>query len=86
MDLTPIDLPTLQAWQKQAITAFGQVMSTGRAVSVSYAQGDGSRSVTYSPADIATMRAWISTLANEIGCRTGVPPRQTRRAIGVRFG
>jgi hypothetical protein len=85
-DLCGVDLATLQLWLSQAQAAFGAYMSTGRLQSVSYTQGDGGRSVSYStPPDISQLNAWISRLQREISLRTGVPLCSRRRAIGIRF-
>jgi hypothetical protein len=49
-----------------------------KAVTVAYAQGTGSRSVTYTPADEARIRGLIRQINTALGVRRG--------AIGVRFG
>ena len=86
MDLTIIPDALLQSWYVTAITAFNTRAVGGRAASVSYSTGDGSRSVSYSPANANDLRAWISSLANELHRRGLIAQPRRRRAIGVRFG
>ena len=67
-----------------AQTAYGQLMTGGLVTSVSYSQGDGAKSVTRTPADITTLRAWIASLEGVLRDRGMMGPNR-RRAIGVRF-
>jgi len=48
-------------------------------VSVSYTQGDGSRSVTFTPTDTAKITALIQTIQAQLGIASG------RRAMTFRF-
>lgn len=85
-DLSNVDLATLQGWLVQAQNAYAAYMSSGRVASVSYSQGDGGRSVSYStPPDPVQLKAWISHLERTIARATGQCYRSGRRAIGVRF-
>ena len=81
---TPVSLigvpqATLQSWLTQAQQALQNVATGAKVTTVTYAQGEGSRSVSYSRANIADLRAWITELQTALGVRT------TRRAIGVMF-
>lgn len=87
MNPTPITLvgvaqATLQVWLGQAQQAL-QNLSTGQLVqTVSYAQGEGNRSVTYSRTDIAKLREWIGEIQQALNPSDS---RFTRRPIRVRF-
>ena len=84
LNLAVVDLVTLQLWQSQALANYAAMQSGGKVASLSYSQGDGSRSVTYTASSIETLRPWLAALAAEIARRTGVcAPR--RRAIGLRY-
>ncbi|EFD0040542.1 phage head-tail adapter protein, partial [Escherichia coli] len=54
------------------------LLSGRRGVSFSYAQGDGTRTVTYSQASSADLLALIATLQRALGIRT-------RRSLSVRY-
>lgn len=74
-----VDQATLQQWLTDCQNAL-QVLNTGRReVTVSYAQGDGSKAVTYTAADRGALERRIRDIAHVLG----LAPR--RRAIGVRF-
>jgi hypothetical protein len=68
----------LQAWLAQAQQALVDLETGAKVANVSYAQGDGSRSVSYSSADSVKLRQLISELQAALGMRS-------RRAIGVSF-
>lgn len=70
---------TLQQWLTAAQQALQDLSVGGKAVTVTYAQGDGSRSVTYTPAERGTLEGRVRALARALGL-TG-----RSRAIGVRF-
>ena len=74
-------LPTaqLQAMLQQAQLAYGQLMAGGKPVTVSYAQGDGARSVTYAPAQAGQLVGWILQLQKQLGIPT--PGRRPIRPI-----
>lgn len=61
-----IDTPTLQAWLAQLIQARIDLVSGGKVQVVSYAQADGSRMVTYTPADRGAIMAEIVGLQGEL--------------------
>lgn len=60
--LQGVDQATLQVWLSQAQGALQQLMTGQSVVSVGYAQGDGSRNVTYKAADAVNLRVWIGEL------------------------
>jgi len=66
----------LQAYLTSAQQAFIELSSGKSAVSVSYAQGDGSKSVTYRSVDLAALTRLIRMLQQELGLIT-----RARRAI-----
>lgn len=55
-------------------------MTGAKTVSLSYAQGTGARSVTYTAANLDALRGYITDLKRQLGVTT-----TRRRAIGVRF-
>ncbi|NHN83656.1 phage head-tail adapter protein [Acetobacter musti] len=57
----------LRAALASAQSALIQLQTGGKPVSVSYAQGDGSRSVTYTQASIAGLTALIMQLQRQLG-------------------
>ncbi|CAB3779368.1 hypothetical protein LMG28688_00819 [Paraburkholderia caffeinitolerans] len=66
--------------QLQALQNAYFALSTGQQVaSVSYAQGDGSKSVTYRPADILRLQADIALIQKKLGLSHG--RRQIRFAM-----
>ena len=67
------------AWLGEAQSALQKLMIGGNPVTVSYAQGEGQRSVTYSRANMADLREWIGELNAALG------NGRQRRAIGVVF-
>jgi hypothetical protein len=70
---------TLQAWLTASQQALQDLSIGGKPVTLSYAQGDGTKSVTYTPAQISLLEQRCRNLARALGL---VGPR---RAIGVRF-
>ncbi|HEY8622692.1 MAG TPA: gpW family head-tail joining protein [Casimicrobiaceae bacterium] len=70
--------PTLQAWLLSAQTAYASLAAGGRVESVSYAQGDGSKSVTYTRANMGELVALISLLQRQLGI---VPARHALRPV-----
>lgn len=85
MDFATIDDTTLLSWYGQAIQAMNDLMTGGKVTSVSYSQGTGARSVTYTQANIADLRQWIAQLAAALSARSLILQPARRRAIGVRF-
>ncbi len=86
MDLSTIDSPTLQAWHAEALRANHALMSGRQVVSASYSQATGSRSVSYTAANLNDLRQWIAQLEAALvkrGLLAMPPPR--RRAIGLRY-
>ncbi|WP_368040891.1 gpW family head-tail joining protein [Acetobacter estunensis] len=57
----------LQAALASAQNALMQLTTGGKPVSVSYAQGDGSRSVTYTAASIPSLTALIMQIQRQLG-------------------
>jgi hypothetical protein len=74
-----IDPAVLQQRLTDAQNALHLLMIGQNANVVSYAQGAGSKSVTYSPADMPALRAYIAQLIRQLGYCS------PRRAIGIRF-
>lgn len=67
---------TLQTWRTTAQSAYADLMSGAKVVTAAYAQGDGSRSVTYVAADLPRLEAWIGLLNRALGgCRQRRPIR-----------
>jgi len=77
----PPGLPqtTLQQNLLAAQTALDALARGRLTFQVSYAEGNGSRMVTYAKADMGVLRRYIEDLQTQLGYRA-------RRAIGVRFG
>lgn len=73
-----MDPVALQAALTQAQLALISLDSGATVANVSYAQGDGNRSVTYTRADSGRLRQLIADLQAALGLRS-------RRAIGIRF-
>ena len=66
-DLAQVPLATLQQWQAQTLQALHD-LSTGNKVEVAaYTQGDGTKSVTYTRANINDLRAWLAKLNAQLG-------------------
>lgn len=74
-----VDPATLQTWLTQAQQALQDLTAGGKPETVSYAQGDGSKAVTYTRAQVPLLEQRIRNLARAL-CLVG-----PRRAIGVRF-
>lgn len=75
--LTGVDPATLRLWLSQAQAAYAQLMSGAKVASASYAQGDGSKSVSYTPAQAPQLMAWIMQLQRALGvggCRRPLRP------------
>ncbi len=70
---------TLQANLAAAQAAYDQLMRGGRVATVTYGEGSGQRSVTYTKAEIGSLRLYIEDLQTRLGYRA-------RRALGLRFG
>ncbi|MBU6246457.1 MAG: hypothetical protein KGN77_01775 [Xanthomonadaceae bacterium] len=77
--LAGVPQATLQTWLGQAQQAYADFMTGGKPVTVSYANGSGTRSVTYNKANVQQLTQFISELNQALGNTRG------RRAIGVRF-
>lgn len=69
---------TLQANLATAQAAYQQLVTGGQVATVSYAEGSGMRSVTYTRAQLGDLVAYIESLQTQLGYRA-------RRAIGLRF-
>lgn len=66
-ELVGVDPDTLRQWLADAQAARQQLMIGGMPVSVSYAQGDGSKSVTRQYTSAAQLGAWIAQLQAQLG-------------------
>lgn len=64
----------------QAQQAYIELSSGAKGVSFSYAQGDGTRSVTYQQTDIGTLMGLIQLLQAQLGI-----VKRPRRAIRFRY-
>lgn len=74
-----VDQATLQQHLADAQAALHQLMIGRNANVIAYSQGAGNKSVTYSPADIPALRAYIAQLIRQLGYQS------PRRAIGLRY-
>jgi hypothetical protein len=70
----------LQKALANAQQAYIDLTTGAKGESYSYTQGDGSRSVTYTKANVADLAALIQTLQAQLGI-----VQQPRRAIRLRF-
>lgn len=70
----------LQAFRAQLQQAIFTLQLGGQVVSASYAQGDGSKAITYRAGDLPGMQMTL----RYIDVALGIPTRR-RRAIAVRF-
>ncbi|WP_336938927.1 gpW family head-tail joining protein [Acinetobacter modestus] len=70
----------LQAALLAAQKAYIELMTGGRAVELSYAQGDGSRTVKYEKIDQQMLEQFIEMLKRQLGM-----PYQRRRPLRFRF-
>ena len=80
-DLTGIPPATLQQWLLDSQTAMHDLVTGTKPVTVTYTQGDGQRSVTYKPADMAALRGYIQELKAQLGITCG---RRALRPIWTR--
>ena len=65
--LTGVDPATLQQWLGQAQAAYAALMTGARVATASYSQGDGSKSVSYTPAQATMLAGWIMQLQRQLG-------------------
>ncbi len=79
LDLAGVDEATLRAWLLEAQAALHKLAVGAQPITVMYAQGDGTKSVTYSPARMPALVAHIAALKAQLGIGRG------RRPLGVRF-
>lgn len=73
-----VPIPTLQLWLLEAQTALQRLLMGGQAVTLSYAQGDGSRSVTYTAGTQVNLRMYIASLQVALGMPN---PRRSLRPL-----
>ena len=71
--------PTLERWLSEAQTAFQQVQTGAKAVTVTYGMGDGQKSVTYNHTNQLALRTHIDELMTALG------RQRRRRAITPYF-
>ena len=74
--LQGVPAATMQAWLATAQQAYADLMAGGKVVTASYAQGDGSRSVTYTASSMVNLSQWIAQLQRALGI-----PYQRRRPM-----
>lgn len=79
--LDGLDLATLQGQLTAMQTALLALQTGSLTVSVSYSQGDGSRSVTYSQANIGSLTQAILNVQQQIDILNGVAGPRRRRPI-----
>lgn len=72
--LAGIDNTTLQTWLQTAQTAYMQLMTGGKPVTVTYTQGDGARTVIYQKTDITQLTMFIKSLQVQLGISRGRRP------------
>lgn len=72
--LSVIPIATVQQWLVAAVAAEQELTIGSRVSTASYSQGDGSRSVTYSTADLPRLKARIAELSAFLG--VGRPGRR----------
>jgi gpW protein len=65
--LVGVPTATLQLWLAQAQAALQNFMIGGNPISLSYTQGDGSRSVTRNITSAAALQNWIGLLNMALG-------------------
>jgi hypothetical protein len=65
--LTMIPRETVQQWLVAAMTAEQELAVGGKVATASYSQGDGSRTVSYTAADRAFLKARIAELSAFLG-------------------
>ena len=87
-DCTPLSLigvapGTLQIWLGQAQAALAALNTGAQVASASYAEGNGTRAVTYRRTDMGALRAWIIELQTALNPRDR---RFRRRAISFSYG
>jgi gpW len=70
----------LQAAIASAQAAYIELMSGQKVASLSYAQGDGAKTITYEKTNIAALQMFIKQLQMQLGV-----PVSRRRAVGFRF-
>ena len=77
--LTGVAPAMLQTWLGQAQQALADLNSGNNVTTVSYAQGEGNRTVTYTKINAAALRSWISELQQALGVcgarRSPIRPR-----------
>ena len=64
----------------KAQAAYGDLLTGGKPVSVAYGQGDGMRTVTYTPASAGGLASLIAQLQRELGIT-----RRARRPVRFAF-
>ncbi len=62
----------LQAWRSTALEVLAELQTGAKVVSATYAQADGSKSVTYSQANLGDLNNWIMLLNEALGVTRGV--------------
>lgn len=73
-DLAGVSQDTLKKWLSDAQTAMHDLVIGGKPVQVTYVQGDGQKSVTYTKADMAGLRGYIQELKLQLGITCGRAP------------
>lgn len=68
-NLTGVPVATLQQWLADAQQALHDLSTGAKGESYSYTQGDGTKSVTYTRAEIGNLQAYILELQYALGIR-----------------
>jgi hypothetical protein len=68
-NLSGVPPATLQQWLAEAQTALHELSTGAKGESFSYTQGDGSKSVTYTRADLGALQSHILALQYALGMR-----------------
>lgn len=76
-NLTGVPVVTLNQWLLDAQQALHDLCTGAKGESYSYTQSDGSKSITYTRADIGQLQAYINLLQYSLGIRR----RYARRPI-----
>jgi hypothetical protein len=73
-DLAGVSTATLQQWLADAQQALHDLSIGGKPVTVTYTQGDGQKSVTYTRAEAGALRGYIEELKAQLGITCGRRP------------
>jgi hypothetical protein len=72
--LAGVDNATLKKWLTDAQNALNSLMLGTKAIEVTYTQGDGQRSVTYTRTNMQQLTMWIGQIQAQLGVTHGRRP------------